>query len=261
MSTQTATDPAHILVVDDDQRLRDLLKRFLSNAGFRVSTAADTADADSLQQSLEFDLIVLDVMMPGENGRDYATRLRKIGSQIPILMLTAMGEAADRIAGLQSGVDDYLNKPFEPEELVLRIQAIMRRTNTTSPQPQQQTNAPTEKSGPILLGHCKFDPARGRLIKNDKPVKLTESEATLLTILAERAPLPIPRGELAALLGTGQDRSVDVQITRLRRKIEPDTRDPQYLKTVRGLGYALLPDDASQKEDGDTNDHESDGPS
>lgn len=248
MTQQTGTDPHHILVVDDDQRLRDLLKRFLTSEQFRVSTAADTQEADRLQESLAFDLIVLDVMMPGENGRDYATRLRKTGNQIPILMLTAMGEAADRIAGLNTGVDDYLNKPFEPEELTLRIRAILRRSgagDTGSPSPDTTRR---DRNAPISLGQCRFDPARGRLTRDDKPVKLTESEANLLTMLAARAPLPIPRSELAAQLGTGQDRSIDVQITRLRRKIESDTRDPQYLKTVRGLGYALLPDDTSDGE-------------
>ncbi len=246
MTNQTATDPHHILVVDDDQRLRDLLKRFLSGAQFRVSTAADTQEADRLQQSLAFDLIVLDVMMPGENGRDYATRLRKAGNQIPILMLTAMGEAADRIAGLNTGVDDYLNKPFEPEELTLRIRAILRRATSMNEATSNTGAGATisdKKIGPISLGQCQYDPARQRLTKQDKPVKLTESEANLLSMLVARAPLPIPRSELAAQLGTGQDRSVDVQITRLRRKIEPNTRDPQYLKTIRGLGYALLPDE------------------
>ncbi len=252
MTQQTGTDPHHILVVDDDQRLRDLLKRFLSGAQFRVSTAADTQEADQLQQSLAFDLIVLDVMMPGENGRDYAIRLRKTGNQIPILMLTAMGEAADRIAGLNTGVDDYLNKPFEPEELTLRIRAILRRAATVDAAAAGHAAPTTDKKAPISLGQCRYDPTRQRLTKLDKPVKLTESEANLLTMLADRAPLPIPRSELAAQLGTGQDRSVDVQITRLRRKIEANTRDPQYLKTIRGLGYALLPDEPdAQHEQGE----------
>ncbi len=254
MTQQTGTDPHHILVVDDDQRLRDLLKRFLTGEQFRVSTAADTAEADRLQASLAFDLIVLDVMMPGENGRDYATRLRKAGNQVPILMLTAMGEAADRIAGLNTGVDDYLNKPFEPEELTLRIRAILRRAVISDTAGGMAAQPKRDKAAPISLGQCRYDPGRQRLTKQDKPVKLTESEANLLSMLADRAPLPIPRSELAAQLGTGQDRSVDVQITRLRRKIEPNTRDPQYLKTVRGLGYALLPDDP------EPDDHDTDGP-
>ncbi len=227
--------PAHILVVDDDRRLRDLLKRFLSGQGYRVSAAEHADEADRYLEGLEFDLIVLDVMMPGRSGLEFAQKLR-VTSQVPILMLTAMGETEHRIEGLKSGVDDYLAKPFEPEELVLRIQAILKRSGPAA------VRAEAEPGGVVRFGPHSYDLDRGALTRNDRRLKLTETEADILTLLAARAPMPVSRSELAARLGIVQERSIDVQITRLRRKIEEDSRDPAYLKTVRGLGYALMID-------------------
>jgi two-component system phosphate regulon response regulator OmpR len=227
----------HILVVDDDDRLRELLRKFLSENGFMVATASDAADARATLAGLAFDLIVLDVMMPGESGLDFAADLRRRDS-VPILMLTAMGEAEDRIAGLELGVDDYLTKPFEPRELLLRIRAVLRRRHETPvPDPAER---PAE---PIRLGAVAFDPARGELRRGSRQIRLTSVEAALLAALAERPGAVLDRDELIARTGaTGGGRAVDVQVTRLRRKIEPDPRLPRYLRTVRGRGYMLHPD-------------------
>lgn len=222
---------AHILVVDDDTRLRDLLRKYLSDGGFRVTTAANAADARLKLASLAFDLIVLDVMMPGESGLDLTRSLRNT-NQVPILLLTAMGQAQDRVRGLESGADDYLHKPFEPRELVLRIQSILRR-------------APREKveMRSVQLGSCRFDPARVELTRGDKPIRLTTTEANLLAALSETPGSPVSREELADRCAiAGGLRAVDVQVTRLRRKIESDPRLPRYLQTVRGKGYVLRPD-------------------
>jgi len=227
--------PAHILVVDDDRRLRDLLKRFLTSQGYRVSAAEHADAAERYLESLEFDLLVLDVMMPGRSGLDFAKSLR-LTNQVPILMLTAMGETEHRIDGLKSGVDDYLAKPFEPEELVLRIQAILKRSGPAAERVEPARN------GSVHFGAHRFDLDRGTLLRGDERLKLTESEADILALLAQRAPMAVSRSEIAARLGINQERSVDVQITRLRRKIEEDSRDPVFLKTVRGLGYALMID-------------------
>ena len=224
----------HLLVVDDDDRIRVLLKEFLTRAGFRVSAAADAAHADRLTGSMDFDLLVLDVMMPGEDGFSFTKRMRAKGGEVgktPILMLTARDQTGDRIEGLTHGADDYLAKPFEPRELLLRIEAILRRS---TPKP----------SGPreLSLGRCAFEPERGELTRDGEPIRLTEAEVTLLRRLARVAHEPVDRLELAADTVDATGRAVDVQVTRLRRKIEPDPKNPRYLQTVRGIGYRLAPD-------------------
>ncbi|HJP20459.1 MAG: response regulator [Alphaproteobacteria bacterium] len=223
-------DPAHILVVDDDQRLRDLLREYLTQNDYLVTTAADAAEARARLVGLEFDLIVLDVMMPGENGLELTASLRS-SSQVPILLLTAMGEAGDRIAGLESGADDYLAKPFEPRELLLRIGSVLRRAAP-----------PAEAAGKISFGDYSFDPQRGELRDVEQPVKLTSGEVALLRLFARRPGQTVSRRELSQQSGGASERAIDVQITRLRRKIEPDPRNPRYLQTVWGEGYVLWPD-------------------
>ncbi len=225
------TDCTHILVVDDDTRLRDLLKKYLAENDFRVTTAENAEDARDKLQSLAFDLIVLDVMMPGESGIDLTNSLRK-ESDIPILLLTAMSETDDRIKGLEVGADDYLPKPFEPRELVLRIQTILRRTQLDG-----------EPAKEISLGDFSFEPAREELRKNGELVRLTSAEARLLAVLARHLGKALSREELVEESQIhGGSRTVDVQVTRLRRKIEPDPRLPRYLQTVRGQGYVLRSD-------------------
>ena len=224
----------HLLVVDDDDRIRELIKEYLARAGFRVSTAPDAAAARKLVEQLAFDLLVLDVMMPGEDGFAFATWLRGRPGEMgrtPVLILTARGLPDDRIAGLALGADDYLAKPFEPQELVLRIEAILRRATPRA--------APGER---IQLGRCTFDPARGELWRGETPVRLTEGEAQLLRQLAAAANAPIDRFELARQTAVAAGRAVDIQVTRLRRKIEDDPKNPRYLQTVRGVGYMLAPD-------------------
>ncbi len=220
---------SHILVVDDDDRLRDLLKRYLSREGHDVTTAKDSAHARRLMQTMSFDLIVLDVMMPGEDG---LSLLKSIRQEIdtPVILLTARGQPAERIEGLKLGADDYLPKPFEPEELTLRIGSILKRA---------QPEAPLEE---IKLSGMVFHVGRNELRKDGRLVRLTESETQLLGILAQRAGAAISRQELAALTSAGVERSVDVQVTRLRRKIERDPREPVHLQTVRGVGYRLTGD-------------------
>jgi two-component system phosphate regulon response regulator OmpR len=222
---------AHLLIVDDDRRLRALLQRYLTDNGFRVTVAADAQDARKLLANLAFDLIVLDVMMPGESGLDLTQNLRS-ASDVPILLLTARGTPQDRIVGLEHGADDYLPKPFEPRELVLRIQTILRRAQK-----------PDAGQKPILkLGECRFDLERGELTRAGKPVRLTSTELQLLRLFATKPGEPFSRNDLCAMTGTGLERSVDVQVTRLRRKIESNPRVPIYLQTVRGVGYTLVPD-------------------
>lgn len=220
----------HILVVDDDDRLRDLLQRYLSEHGFRVSAAMDASDARKRMGMLAFDLLVLDVMMPGESGLEFAEDLRR-SNNVPILMLTAMAEQDDRINGLEKGVDDYLTKPFEPRELLLRIQSILRRVPVAA--------ALTE----IVLGESVFRPDRGELTRSGTPIHLTEVEAALLGALARKSGEVLSREELIEFTGAaGSDRAVDVQVTRLRRKIEKNPKMPRYLQTIRGRGYILQPD-------------------
>ena len=226
-------DQPHILVVDDDTRLRQLLHKYLADNGFRVSSAGDAEEARQRLDGLAFDLIVLDRMMPGEGGIDLARALRARENGVPILMLTAMGETEDRIAGLEAGVDDYLPKPFEPRELVLRIRTILKRAPAPAP----------ARPSVITLGPCRFDLVREELHRGETRVRLSQGEARLLKVLGERAGEALDREALQAALGAGAGgRAIDVQVTRLRRKIEPDPKLPRYLVTVRGRGYALRPD-------------------
>ena len=221
----------HLLVVDDDDRIRDLLKQYLSRAGFRVTTAADAAAARKLMGLLDFDLLVLDVMMPGEDGFSLARWVRARDRSTPVMMLTARGLAGDRIEGLTLGADDYLAKPFDPQELLLRIEAVLRRAG---PRPGGQRQ--------VQLGACSFDLERSELSRDGAPVRLTEAEAQLLRTLALSAHAPVDRMALGPENPDSSGRSVDVQVTRLRRKIEPDPKNPRYLQTVRGVGYMLAPD-------------------
>lgn len=231
--------PSHILVVDDDARIRSLLRRYLAQNGFLVTEARDAAHARRLLTGLAFDLVVLDVMMPGEDGLAFARALRgELRLSTPILMLTARAETGDRIAGLESGVDDYLPKPFEPRELLLRVAAILRRAALPPP---RETPPQT-----LSFGEARYDVSRGELWRGEEHVRLTSSESALMRMLANRPWEPVSRAELVAELGGGdgaaQERAVDVQVTRLRRKIEADPREPRYLQTVRGEGYMLTPD-------------------
>jgi two-component system phosphate regulon response regulator OmpR len=224
----------HLLVVDDDDRIRDLLKEYLSGKGFRVSTAADAAGARRLLGSLRFDLLVVDVMMPGEDGFALTRWLRGLAGEAgtaPVLILTARGQPDDRIGGLKLGADDYLAKPFDPEELVLRIEAILRRVAATPAEIRL-----------VKLGRCLFDTARGELTADGAPIRLTESEAHLLKVLASAAHAAVDRLALAGVNTDAGGRAVDIQVTRLRRKIERDPANPRYLRTVRGRGYMLTPD-------------------
>jgi two-component system phosphate regulon response regulator OmpR len=230
-------DDAHILIVDDDERIRVLLQKFLVRNGFLVSAARDAAHARRLLSGLEFDLIVLDVMMPGEDGISLCNDLRKkIGT--PIMLLTAKGETSDRISGLEAGADDYLSKPFEPKELLLRINAILRRV------PQAAPAVVLPKT--MTLGHLQYDVERGELWSGQDLVRLTATESQLMKIFTKVPGEPISRGKLVEELsrsgGQTQERAVDVQITRLRRKLEADPKQPRYLQTVRGAGYMLQPD-------------------
>lgn len=221
---------SHILVVDDDDRIRNLLKQFLARQGHALTTAPDAATTRKLLQTLRFDLIILDVMMPGEDGLALLEALRDAGDRTPVLLLTARGQASDRIEGLRLGADDYLPKPFEPEELALRAAAILRRLR--NPDPPQEI----EMSGLV------FDLRRGCLLGPSGPIRLTESEQQLLGILARHAGEPVSREMLAAGPSSGTERSIDVQVTRLRKKIEPDPKIPIHIQTVRGIGYRLMPD-------------------
>lgn len=224
----------HVLVVDDDKRLRELLGRYLAEQGFRVTAAISAAEARSKISSVTFDLLVLDIMMPGETGLQLTEFLRQ-ESNVPILLLTAMGESEDRIQGLSVGADDYLAKPFEPRELVLRIQAILKRAR----------QAPQVRTPPRLIkfGQFVFDLERRRLSRQGNSVYLTESESALLAQLGARPGEPVTREELSALgPDIGGSRVIDIQMTRLRKKIEDDPKFPRYLQTMRGRGYVLQPD-------------------
>ena len=232
MSAQNSD--AHILVVDDDERLRALLQRYLSQNGLRVSVAADAGEARALMKSIAFDLLILDVMMPGESGLDFAQDIRG-RSAVPILMLTAQGDPEHRIAGLERGADDYLAKPFEPRELLLRAEGLLRRTTPVARSPHRE----------VRMGDAVFDPERALLQKKGKPVHLTSSEAALLRLFAANAGRAFSRNDLCVRLGVALERSIDVQVTRLRRKIEEDPKMPLYLQTVRNVGYVLVPDRAS----------------
>jgi two-component system phosphate regulon response regulator OmpR len=227
----SSADEHHLLVVDDDEKLRALLQRYLTGNGYRVTAAQSAADAHALMRSIAFDLLIVDVMMPGETGLEL-TRAVRGHSQVPILILTARGEPEDRIAGLEHGADDYLPKPFEPRELILRVGALLRRA------------VPTVRSAhaEVRMGDAVFDPERAQLRRKGKPVHLTSSEAALLQLFAANAGRAFSRTDLCTRLGVQLERSIDVQVTRLRRKIEEDPKLPLYLQTVRGVGYVLVPD-------------------
>jgi two-component system phosphate regulon response regulator OmpR len=229
-------DP-HVLIVDDDERIRTLLQKFLMRNGFLVTTARDAAHARRILAGLDFDMIVCDVMMPGEDGVSLTQSLRET-KDTPILLLTAKGETTDRIKGLEAGADDYLPKPFEPKELLLRMNAILRRVPEAVPAPA------TPKV--LSLGPIRYDAARGEMWQGDEPVRLTATESQLMRIFAGQVGEAMSRAKLVEELGRdrgqAQERAVDVQITRLRRKIEADPKQPRYLQTVRGSGYMLTTD-------------------
>lgn len=235
----TSSPDTHILIVDDDERIRALLRRFLEKNGYFVTQARDAQQARRLLRGLEFDLIVLDVMMPGEDGFSLTRDLRMtLGT--PILLLTAKGETDDRITGLETGADDYLAKPFDPRELLLRIGAILRRM------PAAEPAAPKY----LTLGALRYDLEKGELWQGDTPLRLTGTEQALLRRLAASKGQAVSRAELIEDLGRGgngddgenNERAIDVQITRLRRKIETDPKEPRFLQTVRGTGYMLVAD-------------------
>ena len=228
-------DP-HLLIVDDDVRIRSLLQQFLVQSDYLVSTAEDAEQARTLLSAIEFDLIILDVMMPGQDGISFTAELRTLQNNTPILLLTARGETEDRIKGLEAGADDYLPKPFEPKELLLRINAILRRM------PDLKEDQMMPKT--LSLGHLKYDVARNELWEGENQIRLTTTESQLMKIFTSALGEPISRVDLVTSLGrdvsSAQDRAIDVQITRLRRKIEVNPGQPRYLQTVRGAGYMLL---------------------
>ena len=227
-STILSDDAPHLLVVDDDNRIRSLLSQYLTNSGFRVSVAADAAEARRKLEGLEFDLLILDVMMPGETGVSLVRSLRE-KKDVPVLMLTALSETDNRIDGLQAGADDYLPKPFDPRELILRINNILRRGAAPS-QPKIEQ---------IVFGPYSFFIPRRELKRGSEVIKLTDREQDIMAIFAERAGETIPRHELTGQEGDVGERTIDVQINRLRRKIEHDPANPIWLQTVRGIGYKL----------------------
>lgn len=232
------TEPApHLLIVDDDERIRGLLKKFLIRNGFLVTAARDAAHARRILTGLDFDLLVLDVMMPGEDGMSLTRAVRET-SMTPIMLLTARGETEDRIKGLEAGADDYLAKPFEPKELLLRINAILRRM----PDAGKADVAPKV----LQLGPIRYDIERGEMWHGEENVRLTATESQLMKIFSATPGEAISRAKLVEDLGRdrgqAQERAVDVQITRLRRKLEQDPKQPRYLQTVRGAGYMLAPD-------------------
>jgi two-component system, OmpR family, phosphate regulon response regulator OmpR len=224
-----ADDAPHLLVVDDDRRIRDLLSRFLSTEGYRISTADSAAVARAKLASLSFDLLILDVMMPGETGFEFARNIRET-SAVPILMLTARDAAESRITGLELGADDYVSKPFEPRELSLRIASILRRTKPAA--------APVAET--LRLGEFVFHIGRCELRKGDEAIRLTDREREMLSVLAMAPGETVPRMALAGSNGSINERAVDVQINRLRRKIERDPGNPLIVQTVRGIGYRLM---------------------
>jgi two-component system phosphate regulon response regulator OmpR len=230
-------DAAHLLVVDDDSRIRALLARYLTMQGYRVSTAASSADAMSRMQSLAFDLLVLDVMMPGGSGISFAREVRlqgEAGAGVPIIFLTAKGEVEDRIEGLEAGGDDYLAKPFDPRELTLRIASLLRRTK------DRHIVVPEELV--VRFGEFRFDFAHGELHRAGNRIPLAEREREMLLVLAKARGEVVSRAALASCRTPCNERSVDVQINRLRRKLESDLADPAYLVTARGAGYRLVLD-------------------
>jgi len=225
-------EAAHILIVDDDRRIRDLLSTYLRGHGYRATSAASAEEARAFLAHLAFELIVLDVMMPGESGLDFAAHLRE-SSEVPILMLTARGEPDDRVNGLEIGVDDYVAKPFEPRELLLRIGSILRRAKP----PPAKPNVALVRFGPFS-----FSLERGELRANDEIIRLTEREREILRLLSEKSGESVSREALSGSGAAASERTIDVQINRLRRKIEVDPANPVYLQTARGAGYRLVVD-------------------
>jgi two-component system, OmpR family, phosphate regulon response regulator OmpR len=221
----------HVLVVDDDRRLRELLSTYLLKHGHRVTVAATSSEARAFMEGLAFDIIVLDVMMPGESGFEFAKHLRRM-SEVPILMLTARGEPEDRVRGLEIGVDDYLAKPFDPRELLLRIGSVLRRTRAAS--------LGSPESVIVRFGPFSFSPERGELRSGDEIVRITEREREILRLLCVKPGESVSREALSGSGGAAQERTVDVLINRLRRKIETDPGNPAYLHTARGAGYRLI---------------------
>lgn len=219
----------HVLIIDDDDKIRRLLARYLAENGFLANTAENAAEADRVMAHMAFDALVVDVMMPGENGIDLTKRIRET-SNIPILVLTARGDPEDRVAGLEAGADDYLPKPFEPRELLLRLQRLISR------------QAYVARPDKVTFGPNEFFPKRGELRRHGETVKLTGAELSMLRTLTAKPGAPFNRATLAEQTGSGFDRSIDVQVTRLRRKIEDDPKTPIYLQTVRGVGYVLVVD-------------------
>lgn len=221
----------HILVVDDDTRLRNLLQRYLREQGFLVTAAEDAYHAEDFLAVYAFDLLIFDIMMPKVSGTQLLATIRENGNTVPVILLTAMGEAADRVNGLEIGADDYVAKPFEPKELVLRINNILKRTDTQK-----------EKENRLIFHNVSYDLKRGELIDNNgNVVHITPVERMLLNLLGKNPGEVHTREELAEILGSTESlRTVDVQITRLRKKIEGDTKNPRYLQTVRGKGYMLI---------------------
>jgi two-component system phosphate regulon response regulator OmpR len=230
-----ADDAPHLLVVDDDRRIRALLSRYLSGQGYRVTTAGNALEARARLRSLSFDLIILDVMMPGENGFEFASSYRE-ESDVPILMLTARTDTQDRVRGLETGVDDYLAKPFEPKELSLRIASILRRM-TARPEAVVVSSVAS-----VRFGVFTFNLERGELRQADDIIRLTDRERFMLRLLSNAAGEPVSRETLAGEGGANNERTVDVQINRLRRKIETDPTNPLHLQTARGAGYRLMLD-------------------
>jgi two-component system phosphate regulon response regulator OmpR len=230
-----ADDAPHLLVVDDDRRIRALISRYLTGQGYRVTAAGAASEARARLRSLHFDLIILDVMMPGESGLEFAAWFRE-ESDVPILMLTARTETDDRVRGLEVGADDYLAKPFEPKELSLRIASILRRTAA-------RVEVPVVLTVPgVRFGAFSFNLERGELRQGDEIIRLTDRERFMLRLLANAVGEPVSRETLAGEGGANNERTVDVQINRLRRKIETDPTNPMYLQTARGAGYRLMPD-------------------
>ena len=225
---ELADDAPHVLVIDDDGRIRDLLSRYLSEQGFRVSTASDALEARRKLQGLSFDILVVDVMMPGENGTDFTRGIRE-KLDVPVLMLTALGETDARIKGLEAGADDYLAKPFDPRELVLRINSILKRVRVEETPVVEQ----------VLFGPYTFSILSRELKKDGTVIKLTDREREIMVLFAQHAGDVVPRLDLVGEDATATERTVDVQINRLRRKIETDPASPTWLQTVRGIGYKL----------------------
>lgn len=222
-------DAAHILVVDDDRRIRELLATYLKTNGFMVTAVSNAGEARSALHGLTFDVVILDIMMPGENGLSLATSLRAQGNNVPILMLSARSDSSDRILGLTTGSDDYLGKPFEPEELLLRLRNLLRRSQT-----------PNQKFSTVKFGEFSFEMESGNLTRGSEPLHLTGREKDILRLLALALGQPVARSVLQPEGAADDARAIDVQVTRLRQKIEADPANPKYLQTVRGQGYCLF---------------------